>query len=97
MPTIPSRSDIEALSDDLHKLVDNLESTEHGELIYNALKAIAQLSQADTERLDWKILAGSLQDMQKAIAMFYPYRFNRNGKVSIFALAPTTKHEPKYY
>ena len=66
----PSRSDIEALSHDLHKLVDNLDATEHGELIYNSLKAIAQISQADTERLDWKILTGSLQDMQKAIADF---------------------------
>ena len=83
----PSRSDIEALSHDLHKLVDNLDATEHGELIYNALKAIAQISQADTERLDWKILTGSLQDMQKAIAMFYPHRFNR--KVSIFGSART--------
>ena len=76
MATFPSPSDIKTLSQDLHKLVDSLEATEHGELIYSALNAIAQISQGDTERLDWKILAGSLQDMQQAIAMFYPHRFN---------------------
>jgi uncharacterized protein (TIGR00730 family) len=94
MAIIPSTSDIKALAEDLHKLVDNLESTEHGELIYSALKAITQLSQTDAERLDWKILAGSLQDMQKAIAMFYPYRFNR--KVSIFGSARTHADAPEY-
>ena len=57
MAIIPSNSDIETLSHDLHKLVGSLESTEHGELIYSALKAITQLSQTDAERLDWKILA----------------------------------------
>jgi uncharacterized protein (TIGR00730 family) len=90
----PSRSDIEALSHDLLKLVDNLDATEHGELIYNALKAITQLSQTESERLDWKILTGSLQDMQKAIAMFYPHRFNR--KVSIFGSARTSANAPEY-
>ncbi len=94
MATIPSHSDIEALANDLHKLVDNLESNEHGELIYGALQAIAQISQADAERLDWKILTGSLQDMQKAIAMFYPHRFNR--KVSIFGSARTDADAPEY-
>jgi uncharacterized protein (TIGR00730 family) len=94
MATFPTHSDIEALADDLHKLVDNLESTKHGELIYSALQAIAQISQTNTERVDWKILAGSLQDMQKAIAMFYPYRFNR--KVSIFGSARTSQNAPEY-
>ncbi|MBD2177736.1 LOG family protein [Pseudanabaena sp. FACHB-1998] len=94
MATNPSNSDIKALADDLQRLVDNLESTEHGELIYNALKAITQISDTNAERLDWKILAGSLQDMQKAIAMFYPHRFKR--KVSIFGSARTPKNDPEY-
>ena len=94
MPTFPSDSDIKALADDLHKLVDNLESTKHGELIYSALQAIAQISQTNAERLDWKILAGSLQDMRQAIAMFYPHRFNR--KVSIFGSARTAQNAPEY-
>lgn len=94
MATFPSHSDIKALADDLHKLVDNLESTKHGELIYSALQAIAQISQTNAERLDWKILAGSLQDMRQAIAMFYPHRFNR--KVSIFGSARTAQNAPEY-
>jgi uncharacterized protein (TIGR00730 family) len=94
MAIFPSRSDIEALANDLHQLVDNLESTEHGELIYSALNAIAKIGQSNAERLDWKILAGSLQDMHQAIAMFYPYRFNR--KVSIFGSARTAKNADEY-
>jgi uncharacterized protein (TIGR00730 family) len=94
MSTIPSSSDVKALAEDLYNLVEHLESTEHGELIYSALKVIAQLSQTDAERLDWKILTGSLQDMQKAIAMFYPYRFNR--KVSIFGSARTHANASEY-
>ncbi len=94
MTTFPSHLDIKALADDLHKLVDNLESTEHGELIYKALQAIAQISQTNAERLDWKILAGSLQDMRQAITMFYPHRFNR--KVSIFGSARTAHNAPEY-
>ena len=94
MATFPSHSDIKSLANDLHGLVENLESTEHGELIYTALQAIAQISQTKAERVDWKILAGSLQDMQKAIAMFYPYRFNR--KVSIFGSARTDQTAPEY-
>lgn len=94
MATILSHSNIDALSHDLHRLVDNLESAEHGQLIYSALQTIVQLSQTDTERLDWKILAGSLQDMHRAIAMFYPHRFNR--KVSIFGSARTSEDAPEY-
>jgi uncharacterized protein (TIGR00730 family) len=94
MATIPSSSDIKALAQDLLKLVDNLESTEHGELIYSALQAITQLAHHDAERLDWKILAGSLHDMQKAITMFYPHRFKR--KVSIFGSARTDEDAPEY-
>ncbi len=94
MATFPSHSDIEALATDLHKLVDNLESTPNGDLICSALQAIAQISQGDAERLDWKILAGSLQDMRQAIAMFYPHRFNR--KVSIFGSARTAQNAPEY-
>jgi len=95
MATTPSSLEFKALADDLHKLVDNLEATEHGELIYTALKAIAQLAHTDAERLDWKILSGSLQDMQKAIAMFYPHRFKR--KVSIFGSARTDQNAPEYH
>jgi len=94
MAKIPSSLDIETLASDLQQLVNRLESTEYGDLIYAALESIAQLGNANVERLDWKILAGSLQDMQKAIAMFYPHRFKR--KVSIFGSARTARHTPEY-
>jgi uncharacterized protein (TIGR00730 family) len=94
MAKIPSSSDIEKLGHDLQQLLGRLEATEHGELVYAALEAIAQIAQGDAERLDWKILTGALQDMQKAIAMFYPHRFKR--KVSIFGSARTDRDAPEY-
>lgn len=91
-------SDVKDLRQDLHKLVDSLvdgvDSHQHGEQIYKALQTIAQISQLDSERLDWKILTGSLQDMQKAIAVFYPHRFKR--KVSIFGSARTASDAAEY-
>lgn len=94
MSKILPSSDIKTLANNLQQLVERLDSTEHGNLIYAALEAIAQIGNGDAERLDWKILAGSLQDMQKAIAMFYPHRFKR--KVSIFGSARTAPDAPEY-
>lgn len=94
MAKIPSDLDIAALANDLHKLADRIAEDEHGDLIYDALRAIVQIESGETERPDWKILAGSLQDMQKAIAMFYPHRFQR--KVSIFGSARTDQDIPEY-
>jgi uncharacterized protein (TIGR00730 family) len=55
---------------------------------------ILKISQSETEKLDWKVISGSLQDMRKAIAAFYPYRYTR--KVSIFGSARTSPSEPVY-
>ena len=94
MAKICSSLDVKTLADNLQGLIDRLDSTDHGDLIYAALEAIAQIGNGGAERLDWKILAGSLQDMQKAIAMFYPHRYQR--KVSIFGSARTAPDAPEY-
>jgi uncharacterized protein (TIGR00730 family) len=82
------------LKADLHQLIDRLPELENNDLMYAALDAIAQISHNPTERLDWKIITGSLQDFQKAIALFHPYSNTR--KVSIFGSARTLPTEPEY-
>ena len=86
--------DIASLKAELSYFLDNIQDIEHGEIICQALSTILQIAQTETERLDWKVIAGSLQDMRKAIAAFYPFRYTR--KVSIFGSARTSPQEPEY-
>jgi uncharacterized protein (TIGR00730 family) len=86
--------DIARLKTELNNLLDNIQDVEHGEIISQALAAILQINQTPSERLDWKVIVGSLQDMRKAIAAFHPYRYTR--KVSIFGSARTSPDAPEY-
>lgn len=86
--------DIENLKVELNQLLTDLPNTENRKLIGKALAAIAQISKTETDRLDWKLIVGSLQDTQKALQVFHPYRHIR--KVSIFGSARTLPDEPEY-
>jgi uncharacterized protein (TIGR00730 family) len=46
------------------------------------------------ERLDWKILIGSLQDMDRAFGVFHTYRHTR--KIAVFGSARTPQNAPEY-
>ncbi len=83
-----------SLRAELNSLLDRIQDVEHGEIVAQALASILQISQTQTEKLDWKVIVGSLQDMRKAIAAFHPYRYTR--KVSIFGSARTPPSEPEY-
>lgn len=89
-----SKAEIEALAKSLADLLQNIHDHPHGDLVARALHTIVQTSAQETERLDWKLIAGSLQDMQKAIALFHPHRHTR--KVSIFGSARSSPQDPEY-
>lgn len=94
-PSMPSRADAAAaLEPALTALVRQLPQIEHGKLIADTLELVLRLARQDADRLDWKILKGSLQDMQQAIDVFYPYRHVR--KVAIFGSARTPDDRPEY-
>ncbi|MBD1857696.1 LOG family protein [Leptolyngbya sp. FACHB-402] len=76
---------VQSLRSTLNELLDHLPEMQHGALIAQALGLIARISQDEIDRLDWKILNASLQDMERAFTTFYPYRHIR--KVSIFGSA----------
>jgi uncharacterized protein (TIGR00730 family) len=82
------------LCQQLHTLINKLPELENGGLIRTALSTLAQISLTDADRLDWKLIVGSLVDIQKAIAVFHPHRHRR--KVSIFGSSRTKPDQPEY-
>lgn len=59
-----------------------------------AIAVLNRLAGESVERLDWKILAAALEDMERGIRLFQPYRQIR--KVSIFGSARTAPEQPIY-
>ncbi|MDX1978341.1 MAG: LOG family protein [Pseudanabaenaceae cyanobacterium bins.68] len=83
------------LRESLDQLLAQLPQLAHGELIARSLEAIASMAETpDLERLDWKLVDGCLQDMQRGIKVLHPFRHIR--KVSIFGSARTPTDAPEY-
>ncbi len=89
-----SSSDIKELRKDLEGLLDRLADMPHRKFIYRALKVITKLSAKEVERLDWKLMSGALEDIEKALEVFHPYRHQR--KVSIFGSARMEREALEY-
>ncbi|MEB3272405.1 MAG: TIGR00730 family Rossman fold protein [Prochlorothrix sp.] len=83
-----------ALQSDLLALLQELPDRQHGSLIAQSLETLIRIARTETDRLDWKILVGSLQDMQRAFETFQPYRHTR--KIAIFGSARTATSAPEY-
>lgn len=94
MTTSSSDPALKSLQADLAALIEKLPTLEHGRLIKRALSVLMRLSGEEIERLDWKILTASLQDMERAFQVFYPYRHVR--KVTIFGSARIAPDTPEY-
>jgi uncharacterized protein (TIGR00730 family) len=82
------------LKNDLVATIDLLPTISNGKFIQRALEAIVRLSEAEIDRLDWKILSASIGDMERAFQVFHPYRHTR--KVAIFGSARTHADAPEY-
>jgi uncharacterized protein (TIGR00730 family) len=87
-------SSVFSLHADLEQFLEQLPSLSHRDLIQQALYTIVRLATADIDRLDWKILNASLQDMERAFQVFYPYRHIR--KITIFGSARIEPDTPEY-
>mgnify|MGYP001770939661 CR=1 FL=1 len=92
----PTRSmlNVESLRSTLNELLDHLPTMQHGALIAQALTLIVGMSSDEIDRLDWKILNASLQDMERAFTVFYPYRHVR--KIAIFGSARIKPNTEEY-
>jgi hypothetical protein len=80
--------------DDILDLVEQLPKLKHGKRIARALAVLARLSTQEVDRLDWKILTASLEDLEQGFTNFYPYRHTR--KISIFGSARLPESSPEY-
>ena len=84
----------EILDGQLEELVSNLSGHPHSKPIHRALKVLLRIAQEDTEPLNWKILAASLEDLEQGFKKFYPYRHTR--KIAIFGSARTSPQQAEY-
>lgn len=89
-----SSLDTQSLHRSVVHLLDNLDQYPHSALIAQALDTLVRIAQHDMERLDWKILIGSLQDMDRAFGVFHRYRHTR--KIAVFGSARTVSTAPEY-
>lgn len=93
MNSFPSDG-IQLLQADLVRLIEQLPKLRNGKLVYQALATLVRMTEEDIDRLDWKILKSSLQDLEKGFQAFYPYRHTR--KVTIFGSSRLQPDTPEY-
>ncbi|MGB5635652.1 MAG: cytochrome D ubiquinol oxidase subunit II, partial [Waterburya sp.] len=89
-----SSSNSETLDLQLKELLANLAIHPHRELIQRSLAVLLRIAESDTERLNWKIITASLEDLEQGFKKFYPYRHTR--KISIFGSARTSPQQAEY-
>ena len=82
------------LDKSINELLSSLSAHKHNRLIQRAIEVLAKLAEEDTERLDWKILTASLEDLERGFTTFSSYRHIR--KISIFGSARTPRSAPEY-
>ncbi|HEY9599567.1 MAG TPA: LOG family protein [Cyanophyceae cyanobacterium] len=85
---------LKSLQADVAALMEQLPNLEHRQWIQRVLATVIRLSGDEIERLDWKILTASIQDMERAFQAFYRYRHVR--KVTIFGSARLAPDTPEY-
>jgi uncharacterized protein (TIGR00730 family) len=94
MTLSPSSSSLASLQAEISELLNQLPTMKHGTLIQQALTTLVRMAEVEGDRLDWKILNSSLQDMERAFRVFYPYRHVR--KIAIFGSARIPQGTPEY-
>lgn len=94
MAQSPSSAALQNLKAELIQLVDQLPAASNGELIYQVLQTLIDLAGGEIERLNWKILKSSCQDLARGFTSFYPYRHTR--KITIFGSARLEPDSPEY-
>lgn len=89
-----SATNPEILDRQLQMLLADLNTHPQGKIIERALQVLVRIAGSDTERLNWKILTASLEDLEQGFKKFYPYRHTR--KIAIFGSARTSPQAAEY-
>ena len=84
----------ENLDGQIQKLLGDISNHPQGKFIQRSLEVLLRIANEDTERLNWKILTASLEDLEQGFKKFYPYRHTR--KIAIFGSARTSPQQAEY-
>lgn len=94
MASLSSPDSSRSLQAQVKELINLLPTLQHKKWVERSLATLVDIAREEIDRLDWKILSASLQDMQRAFDTFYPYRYVR--KVTIFGSARTAPDRSEY-
>ncbi|ELR98003.1 LOG family protein [Gloeocapsa sp. PCC 73106] len=83
-----------SLTKELIELTEQLSTRKHGKWIQRALSVLLRIAGEEVDRLDWKILATSLEDLENGFQIFYQYRHIR--KITIFGSARISPETREY-
>ncbi|MBK4732103.1 LOG family protein [Oxynema sp. CENA135] len=86
--------ELDTLEADLKRLIEDLPSLKHKKWIGRSLASLVRIASEDIDRLDWKILSASIQDLESGFQIFYPYRHVR--KITVFGSARIEPNTPEY-
>ncbi|MBE9223100.1 LOG family protein [Cyanobacterium stanieri LEGE 03274] len=92
-----NKSDLDLFyrSRNIEELLKKIPSYTHNKWLKKSLKSLAKLvKRGKIDRLEWKILTGTLKDLEKGFRLFSNYRNTR--KITIFGSARTTCDTPEY-
>lgn len=82
------------LDPELIAKLNGLSTHQHQQLVSRALDVILRMSVEELDRLDWKILTSSLEDLERGFTTFSPYQHTR--KIAIFGSARFKPSDPEY-
>jgi uncharacterized protein (TIGR00730 family) len=82
------------LKDDFEHFLTRLPSLSQGSYAVEAILTLLRMTEEDIDRLDWKILRASLQDMERAFQVFHHYRHVR--KIAVFGSARLPEESEEY-
>jgi hypothetical protein len=85
---------IQQLKYDFEQFLDRALTFQNGGYACEALSTLLRMTEEDIDRLDWKILKASLQDMERAFQVFHQYRHVR--KIAVFGSARLPAESEEY-
>lgn len=94
MDVSPQTGSPDSLANELKELINTLPNTEKGSWIQQAVQILLRLAKEDIDTADWKIIARTLQDLEKGFNVFQPYRHTR--KVTVFGSARIASDTEEY-
>jgi len=82
------------LGEEFQEFLQKLPQLRHGKWLARSFKTLSQIALTEIDRLDWKILTGTIEDLEQGFTIFSPYRNTR--KITIFGSARISPHTPEY-